>query len=119
MNRHSRQTRLAEVGPVGQARIAAARVQVAGEGLASLVAVRYLAGAGVRAVRVRSDALAAVIARVDGSVGIEIDAGLASEAPDDAFDLRDPAARDVASGARKALNALREIIDASSPCGNA
>ena len=38
MNRHGRQTRLAEVGSAGQARIASARVEVAGDGLDAFVA---------------------------------------------------------------------------------
>jgi hypothetical protein len=117
MNRHGRQTRLAEVGSTGQARIAAARVQVAGDGLASLVAARYLAGAGVGCVGVRGAALASAVSRVDGAVGIEVDPGLPGEAADDGFDLRDPAARAVASGARTALDALREILASPSPGG--
>jgi hypothetical protein len=115
MNRHGRQTRLAEVGSAGQARIAAARAEVAGEGLASVVAARYLVGAGVGSVRVRNPALAAAVARIDGVVAVAVDASLSDTAPDDAFDLRDPAARAVASGARMALEVLRGILEAPSP----
>jgi molybdopterin/thiamine biosynthesis adenylyltransferase len=117
MNRHGRQTRLAEVGSTGQASIGAAEVQVGGEGIASLVAARYLAGAGVGAVRVRSATVAAAIARVDSAIRIEVDADLSDEIPDDAFDLRDPAARSLAIGARTALDILRGILEARSPGG--
>jgi hypothetical protein len=110
MNRHARQMRLAEVGAAGQAKIASARVPVGGEGLASLVAARYLAGAGVGSVCVRTQELAGAVARVDPAIRIDVDARLAGSLPDDAFDLLDPAARSVASGARMALGALREVL---------
>jgi molybdopterin/thiamine biosynthesis adenylyltransferase len=115
MNRHGRQTRLAEVGSAGQARIASARVEVAGDGLDAFVAARYLAGAGVGSVCVGSEALAAAVAPVDAAVHVEVDRAGAAEAHVDAFDLRDPAARAVARGARSALNALRAILEPSPP----
>lgn len=103
--------RLAEVGAAGQARIASALARVAGDGPAAVVAARYLAGAGVGRIVVRSDALAVAAARVDGAVRSEIDPLLPAETGDDAFDLRDPAARVVASGARSALRTLRGILE--------
>jgi hypothetical protein len=103
--------RLGDVGAAGQARIASALARVPGDGPAALVAARYLAGAGVGRIVVRSDALARAAARVDGALRVEIDPLLPAEAGDDAFDLRDPAARAVASGARSALQALRGILE--------
>jgi hypothetical protein len=117
MDRHGRQTQLAEIGSAGQARIASARVEVAGEGLASLVAARYLAGAGVAAVRVRSAELAAAVSRVDGAVRAQVDPTLPDGPLDAPFDLRDPAACSVASGARTALNMLRAVLAARAPGG--
>jgi hypothetical protein len=110
MNRHGRQTRLSEVGAGGQAKIAGARVRVGGEGLAPLVAARYLAGAGVGSVCVRTHELAGAAARVDAAIRVEVDPSLLAAAPDEAFDLVDPAARAVASGALTALGALREVL---------
>jgi len=103
--------RLAEVGAGGQARIASARAQVPGNGPAALVAARYLAGAGVGGIVVRSDALAAAAARVDGTLHVQVDPLLPAESADDAFDLRDPAARALASGARSALTTVRGILE--------
>jgi hypothetical protein len=111
MNRHGRQMLLAEVGAAGQARIASALAQVPGDGVAALVAARYLAGAGVGRILVRSAALAAAAARVDAALPIQVDPLLPAAAADNAFDLRDPAARAVASGARTALRILRGILD--------
>jgi hypothetical protein len=122
MSRHGRQTRLAEVGLAGQARIHAARIDIPMGGLAGNVAARYLAGAGVGCLRVRSPAVAAAATAIEPGVRIEIeDAGderphnapspMSDEAP---FDLRDPVARDVARGARFALRALRAVLETAS-----
>lgn len=51
MSRYARQTSLAEIGPEGQARLAAARIAVIGAGGLAAPALQYLAGAGVGALR--------------------------------------------------------------------
>jgi hypothetical protein len=119
MDRHGRQSRLADVGAPGQQRIAAATVEVRSEGLAGEVATRYLAGAGVGALRVLSPALAAVARSVDPAVRVEVvgaaagGAGGREEAHEDPH-FRDPVARDLARGAREALHALRKILGGAS-----
>jgi hypothetical protein len=113
MNRHARQARLADVGSAGQGRIASSRVTVQGDGLAAVVAGRYLAGAGVASVRVRSAVVAASVRGVDPSVGTEVDPAVGQGPEDDAWDLGDPAARAVASGARAALRVLRRSLETS------
>jgi hypothetical protein len=118
MDRHGRQSRLADVGAAGQQRIAAATVEIRSEGLAGEVATRYLAGAGVGALRVPSAALVAVARAVDPAVRAEVigaPAGRAgSEEPQDDPDFRDPSARELARGAREALHALRAILGGAS-----
>ncbi len=109
-NRHARQMRLAEVGSTGQAKIAAACIEVSGVGLSAEVTARYLAGAGVGTVRVRGEDLAASIAAVDPSVRVEVLPGVPAPPGDDDFGLHDPVARDVARGARAALRALRAVL---------
>jgi hypothetical protein len=121
MDRHGRQSRLADVGRAGQERIAAAAVDVPLGGLAGEVATRYLAGAGVGTLRVRVPGLAAVAASVDPAIRVEVRAegtpgtdarSAAPDTPDDvASGFRDPVARDVARGARVALRALRDILE--------
>jgi hypothetical protein len=111
MDRHARQSRLAEIGPAGQARIARARVDVGLDGLAGEIAARYLAGAGVGGVRVRTGAAAEGARAVDAGVAVEVDAGLApSPEPAAAAGLRDPAARELLRGAMLALEALRGAL---------
>src|SRR5260370_29660941 len=97
MDRHRRQTRLAEVGDLGQARIARARVDVCAAGLAGDVAARYLTGAGVRGLRVQSALIASAARAVDPAVEVTV-ATLAAEDPRERFDLREPAARELARG---------------------
>ncbi len=109
MLRHARQTKLREVGDIGQARIASARVDVRLSSIAGEVAVRYLAGAGFGALRVREDRLAQVARAIDAEVFVQVDASIANEAAG-GYDLRDPAAREVAAGARAALQALRTAL---------
>jgi hypothetical protein len=109
MDRHDRQRRVAGVGTAGQARIAAASVEVRLGGTAADVATRYLVGAGVAAVVVSHAGLAGVAAAIDAGVKSDVNPGL----PDDAapgYDLRDPSAREVARGARAALLALRSAL---------
>ena len=89
MDRHSRQSKLVEVGATGQARIARAVVDVGLDGLAGLVAVGYLAGAGVGSVRVREGRQGEVARAVDARVQGEVVA-LADECDASAFDLARP-----------------------------
>jgi len=106
--RYSRQTKLAMVGEAGQDRIFAASV-AAGDGLSGWVAARYLAAAGVGEVRVGSAEIAEAARAVDASVRVVVD-----PSPVDAADARfsdlDPAAREVASGAHRALVALKQAL---------
>jgi hypothetical protein len=115
MDRHSRQERLIGVGVDGQARIARAHVDVGLSDQAAEVAVRYLAGAGVGGVSVRTAALGAAARAVDGRVAVHVDPDLAP-APPFELDVRDRAARDVAEGAIFALRALRSAL---APSGRA
>jgi hypothetical protein len=110
MDRHGRQTRLAEVGGAGQARIAAARVAITLEGTAARVAARYLAGAGVGGLRVRSAEIATQARAVDPGVFVEVDAALGQPPPSTRLPLRDPSAEAIALGAFTALAALRGIL---------
>lgn len=122
MSRHGRQARLAEVGAAGQARIVAATIDVPMVGLSGEVAARYLAGAGVGRLRVRSAAVAAAAGAIDPSVRVELGDVASHRDPTDdgdgpvssselALDLRDPVAREMAFGARVALRALRAVLD--------
>ncbi|HEX3769709.1 MAG TPA: hypothetical protein VHV30_02535 [Polyangiaceae bacterium] len=111
MSRHGRQTRLAEVGVEGQARIAGATLTVASRGLAAEVATRYLAGAGVGCLRVDDARLEEIAAAVDPSVSVEMADGVLPAAPaSDLAGLVDPGARAVAEGAREALRSLRAVL---------
>jgi molybdopterin/thiamine biosynthesis adenylyltransferase len=110
LDRHARQIRLTDVGPQGQARVAAATVELRLVGLEAAVAVRYLAGSGFGGLRVRDERLAGLARAVDPSVGTQVDSTLADEQGPRAYDLRDPAARAVATGARAALHALRSVL---------
>jgi proline racemase len=114
MHRYGRQTKLVEVGAIGQARIARARVDVHADGLAGEVAARYLAGAGVGCVRVRTEHLASVARAVDPAVEVEVVPALECDVQRTLDDFRDPAARAVAQGAYLALRALRAAIDGAS-----
>ena len=112
MDRHGRQTRLAEVGVEGRTRIAAARADVPLDGLAATVAARYLAGAGVGRVRVASEAVAAEARAIDAGVGVEIvpSLGPGGRSAPSLLTLRDPSADSVALGAHTALVALRRVL---------
>ena len=105
--RYSRQTKLAVVGQAGQARIAAA-VASAGDGLAGWVAARYLAGAGVGQLRVGSEPIAQAARAVDDSVRVEVTGEPLAE--DERFSGLDPAAREVAVGAHRAVVALMRAL---------
>jgi hypothetical protein len=108
MDRHSRQARLAGVGAEGQARIARGSVDVGLDGFAAEVAARYLAGAGVGRVRVRTDEAGRGARATDQEVRVEVEPGLA-DAQGDALDLRDPAALELTRGALCALRAIRSL----------
>jgi hypothetical protein len=113
MQRHSRQSRLTDVGPEGQARIARTVAVVPGQGIAAEVAARYLAGAGVAVVRVSDEATAAAARAVDPGVRVEVEPELAAPVPDEVevpAVLTDPAARAVATGALLALRNLRAAL---------
>jgi hypothetical protein len=107
--RHSRQTRLVGVGEDGQARLGAADVVVTEPGLAGWVMARYLAGAGVGALTVADADHEAAARAVDDAVVVR--RGNPSEpGPDDDLDDLDPAAREVARGARAAVRAMKAIL---------
>ena len=112
MDRHARQARLTGVGCEGQTRIEGARVDVPLDGLAADVAARYLAGAGVAAVRVRSAAVAEGARAIDRRVAIEVTPALRSEPSETgpAAGLRDPVARELARGALCALRVVRVVL---------
>jgi hypothetical protein len=106
MDRHTRQSRLAGVGGDGQARIGRTTVDVGLVDFAADVAARYLAGAGVQGLRVRSEELARGARGIDGHVRVEVDPRLAL-APAEALEVDDPSALELARGALFALRALR------------
>lgn len=110
MDRYARQMRLAEVGRPGQARIEAARIDVPLSGFAAEVAVRYLAGAGVKFVRVRDAAVAETARSIHSGVDVEIDPRLEATAETTTFGLTDPITRQVAFGAHAALRGLRTAL---------
>jgi hypothetical protein len=116
VSRFGRQSKLAEVGAAGQERIARSEVDVGLGGLAGEVAVRYLAGAGVGHLRVRDERLARAARDIDAAVVVEVTQRSWPTAEDGArdflsrLDLRDDAARDVATGAYEALRALRRSL---------
>jgi hypothetical protein len=110
MDRHVRQATLVEVGVAGQTRIAHAIVDVRLDGAAADVAARYLAGAGVAGVRVRDAVLAQSARAIAPALHVEVVPTLAVDAGGEAFDLRDPACRDLARGAYAALRALRAAL---------
>jgi hypothetical protein len=111
VHRYDRQTKLAEVGSVGQARIARCLVEVRLDGAAADVAARYLGGAGVAGVRVRDAAVAEAARAIAPTLIIEVDPALAVDSEGEAFDLRDPACRDLARGACAALSVIRAVLD--------
>jgi hypothetical protein len=112
MDRHSRQSRLADVGRRGQERIARVVASVPGTGLAAMIAARYLAGAGVAVLRVKDAATASAGRAVDRGVRVEIDPGLPAFIPEaEGLEvLDDPATRRVAAGSLVALGMLRAAL---------
>lgn len=75
-SRHVRQMRVPEIGKEGQRLLAAATVVVPGDDLASEVAVRYLAGAGVGTIVVAASRLASIGLAIDGRLAFRVDAAL-------------------------------------------
>jgi hypothetical protein len=114
MDRHGRQARLADVGAEGQARIGRASAEVRSEGFAGEVAARYLAGAGVARVIVRDPGLSPIVTAIDPHVLVDVHPSMSAEpTPGDAA-FRDPAARELAQGARSALIQIRAALKGSS-----
>jgi hypothetical protein len=111
VERFDRQVRLAEIGAAGQARISGALISVGLDDLATDIAVRYLAGAGVRGVRVRDVALAEGARAIAPGIRVEVDPALPVDAEALAFDIRDPTCRDICRGAHAALRALRAALE--------
>ena len=110
MDRHARQVRLAGVGAEGQARIARTVIDIPLAGLAAEVAARYLAGAGVAALRVEDPVAGDAARAVDSRVKIDVTPGLPPEPFDPPLEIRDPVARSVAVGALVALRALNAAL---------
>jgi hypothetical protein len=103
--------RLADVGEVGQKRIAAARVDVAADGFAGEVATRYLAGAGCGFIRVKKAELAAMARAVDPAVRVAVDRSIAVQAPSALYPWRHAASSELATGAHVALQVLRDLLE--------
>ena len=95
--RHTRQTRLNEVGEHGQMLLSEARVVLKGTGFAARVEERYLRGAGV-----------------GGGEPYRIGADSALQAHAEPLpewmERLDPNARDVAAGAYSALATIRSLL---------
>ncbi|WP_394827525.1 hypothetical protein [Pendulispora albinea] len=123
--RYTRQTRLADVGPSGQARLEGLRVRVTGSSLDARVEALYLAGAGVGTI-VEDETMAEVVRGINPGVGVTIagpraqtDAGAANGATagstsavseGDAVEKLGAlhgGAAEVAQGAMRALLAMR------------
>jgi hypothetical protein len=105
-----RQSRLAEVGAAGQARIAAAAVDVRLDGVASVVCVRYLAGCGVGTLRVRDSNLISIARAVSPHITVVVVDDLPRNDAAPRLDLHDPVAREIALGANEALRIVRATI---------
>jgi hypothetical protein len=101
--------RVAEVGREKQENLRHASVVVHGHDLSAQVEARYLAGAGIGALRV-NEAIAEDVATLNSDVVIETHSEK-SEREDDAraADL-DPAAAAIFSGAARALQKMKELL---------
>jgi|SRR5580658_4447879 hypothetical protein len=111
--RHSRQIRLAGVGEIGQRRIASARLALLADGFAGDVATRYLTGAGVGHLSLKSSLLAGSARAVDPTVHISVDPSLPVGPTHSAFALRYRGAIELAMGAHLALELLRQTLEGS------
>jgi hypothetical protein len=105
-----RQSRLADVGEAGQARIAASTADVVLDGIAATVCARYLAGCGVGTLRVRDAGLAAVAQCVAPEIKVVVVDDLPAHGDESSWDLQDPVAREVARGAGDALRIVRAVL---------
>ena len=115
MQRHTRQIRLTDVGARGQERIARAEVAIPGSGLSAEVAARYLAGAGIGALTVEDERIAAAARAVDAAVVVRIAPTANPDEIPAPAQLEDPAARELAAGSLFALAALREALAGHAP----
>lgn len=106
----SRQSRLAEIGPEGQALIASSTADVQLDRVSATVCARYLAGCGVGTLRVRDARLAAVAREARSSVTVVIVDDLPVRDAGSALDLHDEVARQVAGGAMEALTVIRSTL---------
>ena len=109
--RYARQIKLAEVGALGQERIAQATGTVHGQGPSAAVEARYLAGAGFGKLVVGDERVARAARDVDPAVDVVIAVDDPTAVADGhAFDELVPAARDVALGAYRALAQIRALV---------
>lgn len=108
--RFTRQIRLAEVGEAGQARLAAARVQLGATGPAREIEERYLRAAGVGVTD--ADPAHMVAAPRGGTTGTRTPTltGLRAVAESPDLGIRHASARAVADGAFAALLAMRTAL---------
>jgi hypothetical protein len=99
--RHGRQIRLKEVGTAGQDRLDATEAVLSGAHDAREVEAVYLRQAGLKVREAHPSAAARVRAKPDEKLAVETLRALG---------VRDPAARDVADGALRALIAMRTVL---------
>ncbi len=91
--RYARQARLGEIGEAGQARLSASTLDVPRAGLSSEIEARYLARAGVRVTR-----------STEGAASPELGPAIDR-------DFADPASRDVAEGALRAVARICDLLE--------
>lgn len=115
--RHTRQSRLAEVGSERQKKLGSSEARVRACGFAGEIEARYLAGAGVGTLLVGDTGQARAALAVDPSVRAKKAEISRDDDPVTALPqilgALDPAARDVAEGAYRALQTLRKLLAAS------
>jgi hypothetical protein len=110
-SRHLRQMRVPDVGHEGQRAIAEATATVPGDDLASEVALRYLAGAGVGTLVVANERLATLGRAIDQRLIFHIDASLATAPIADAEAAASRVtAGPVSVGCAFALRFLAEVV---------
>lgn len=109
--RHGRQIRLPEVGEEGQARLEASEVVLGGAGDAREIEATYLRAAGVKVREAHPNASARTRAKAMPEEKTSTDAVKA-------LGIRDPAAREVAEGAMRALVAMRTALGVSGAKGD-
>jgi hypothetical protein len=104
--RYGRQSRLPEVGEQGQAVLEATEAVLGAAGDARLVEATYLRLAGLKVREAAGNAAAKARARADDKTATAALRALA---------LGDPAARDVADGALRALVTMRAALGIAGP----